>query len=226
MSRLFSSAVESTPLPHECDLSRDYESVDGGFPHRPPSNILRVDPHEKGYLVTISDKPARPWKLLIEDPLTLIQIEREGWDLQAGTLILNLVRNGLPFLVLYPSCQRRGTFHKTRGPVVRPEGKHPTRADYLAFLLDVADFFKSHAHARTAALCAGGILWRIAVDVLPLPTEGEVVCPFHPQACTEYTVNGQRYWSPKLTLEEEEEVIVGVNKWAGKHAKESTRCGG
>jgi len=53
------------------------------------------------------------------------------------------------------------------------------------------------------------------VEVLPLPAEGEIVRPFHPQACTEHTIDGQRYWSPKLTLEEEEE-IVGVYKWAGK----------
>ena len=215
ISRLFSSAVDSTPLPHECDLSRDYESVDGVFPHRSPSKVLKINLHEAGYLVTISDKPSRPWKLLIKDPLTLIQIERKGWDLQVNTLVLSLVRNGLPFQVLYPSCQRSGTFHKTRGPVIHPEGKYPTRADYLAYLSDVADFFKSHPHAHVAALCAGGILWRIAVDVLPLPAEGEVVRPFHPRACTEHTVNGQRYWSPKLTLEEEE-VIAGVYKWAGK----------
>jgi len=214
-SRLFSSAVESTALPRECDLSRDYESVDGGFPHRSPSNVLKVDLHETGYLVTISDNPTRPWKLLIEDPLTLIQIEREEWDLQADTLVLNLVLNGLPFNVLYPSCQRSGIFHKTRGPIVHPEGKCPTRVDYMTYLLDVADFFNSHPHAYVAALCAGGIFWRIAVDVLPLPTEREIVRPFNPRACTERTVNGKRYWSPKLTLEEEE-VIAGVYKWAGK----------
>lgn len=214
---LYLSVVESTPLPRECDLSGDYEPTGDGFPRRSPGCTLGIETHGTGYLVTVNGKTTPPWKLLVEDPLTVVQIEREGWSLQADVLVSNLVRKGLPFKVLYPSCQR-GAFFKTPGPIVHPEGKYPTHADYMAYLLDVADFFKLNPYAHAAALCSGGILWRIAVDVLPLPREEEIVRPFHVQACTEHTANGQRYWTPKLTPEEEE-VIVGVYKWAGEPSK-------
>ena len=212
---LFDSIMSSTDLPSECDLSPGYDHVDGGFPSRSPRSVLGIRPLENGYLVAINDGIARTWKLFINDPLTLIQIEREKWDLQGDRLVSNLVRKGIPFEVLYPSCQTGTVFYPHPGSVVHPEGKSPTRTDYLAYCLDVADFFKLYPHAHAAALCAGGILWRIAADALPLPAEHEIVRPFHPQVCVERMVDGQRYWKPMLTVKEEE-VIVGVYKWAGK----------
>jgi hypothetical protein len=216
---LFNSVVESGTLPFDCDLSSDYEGVGGGFPHEPRSSVLVIRPHGAGYLITGA---AHPWKILIEDPLTLIQIQREGWHLQGDGIVSNLVQNGLPFKVLYPYCQSGTPFYEHPGPVVHPDGRSPSYPDYLVYRLDVADFFKSHPHAHAAALCAGGILWRIAVDTLPLPFEYEIVRSFHPRACTEYTVDNQRYWSPKLSLEEEE-TIVGVYKWAGKSCRNKYR---
>jgi hypothetical protein len=214
VAELFNSVVDSTPLPAECDISNDYHPVDDGFPRRSPNSVLGVRPLERGYLVTIEDGVNRPWKLYIEDPLTILQIEREGWHLRGDGIVSNLVRKGLPFQVLYAFCQKESRCWHA-GPVVHPEGKSPTYADYLAYLLDVADFFKLYPHAHAAALCAGGILWRVALDVLPLPAEDEIIRPFHFEFCSERTVDGQRYWTPSLTRPEEE-VIVGVYMWAGK----------
>ena len=213
--RLFNSVVDSTPLPRECDLSPAYELVDGEFPDRPPSIIPHFHAFEGGYLITINDGAIRPWKLLIKDPLTLVQAEREGWDLQGASFVSKLVRNGLPFEILYPSSHKDTRFYPADGPVLHPDGRSPTYSDYLGYRLDVADFFKCYPHAYAAALCGGGILWRIAIDTLPPPKEHELIRPFHYETCTFRVIDGQRYWTPALT-ETEAHVIVGVYKWAGK----------
>jgi len=221
---LFQSVVDKQPLPHECDLSEHYEPMEPGFPARSPSSILSVSLFEKDYLVTVTDGTPCRWKLLISDPLTLIQIEREGWHLQRDGLVLNLIRKGLPFKLLYPSRQKGTVFHPCSAPVVHPDGKFPTCTDYLAYCLDIADFFRLYPHAHVAALCAGGILWRIAIDALPLPAEHQVAREFHSRTCTRYVIANESYWTPKLT-EEEEKLIVGVYRWARKSCQEQNEQG-
>jgi hypothetical protein len=62
-------------------------------------------------------------------------------------------------------------------------------------------------------LCAGGILWRIAVDTLPLPSEDDIVGLFHPTTCVSRLIEGVKHWTPRLT-DKEEQILVGVYKWA------------
>ena len=164
------SFANSGPLPRECDLSPDCALIgdEFQFPHRSPNSILNICRSDKEeYIVTINDGAAPSWKLLIKDPLTVIQIERERWHLQRDGLVLSMVRKGLPFEILYPACKRGTAFYPHPGPVVHPDGKSPTVMDYRTYRLDLANFFKLYPHAHAAALCAGGILWRVAVDTLP-----------------------------------------------------------
>jgi hypothetical protein len=173
-----------------------------------------------GYLLSGDDGRSRGWKLLIQDPLTLLQIEREVWDSDPDALIINLVKKGLPFKVLNTDVLQGATFYDHRGPVVHPTGKPPGKIDYLAYRQELGDFFARYPHAYAAALCAGGILWRIAMDVLPLPRESDVTRQFNPYGCVSQTIGGSRYWTPKLTVCEEE-VIVGVYKRAAcKYAQD------
>ena len=216
---LYEAVINSNPLPRECDLSPEFVGTVGKFPDRSPNSVVQVRPFDDGFLLTVK---TRPWRILIEDPLTLLQIEREGWHLHGDSLISNLVRKGVPFQMLYPSCQRGTVFYPHSGPVVHPDGKFPTPLDYFVYRLDMADFFKTYPHAHAAALCAGGILWRIAVDVLPLPNDYDIARPFHPIACTERIVDGRHYWTPTLT-ENEQQQIVGVYKWAGKPNNKNRR---
>jgi hypothetical protein len=215
VAALYDSVVHSDKLPHECDLSPSFAPCDDGFPYRSPNSVLGVICAADGYLATVNDGVPRPWKLFIKDPLTVLQIEREKWHLDREGLVSNLIRKGIPFRIFYTYSKKDAAFHPHPGPIVHPQGKPPTYADYMAYCLDVADFFKRYPHAHAAALCAGGILWRIATDTLPLPAEHQIVRPFDRRACDEYMVDGEHYWSPKLTDEEEEEV-VGVYRWARK----------
>ena len=204
------------PLPAEWDLSPNFSPVGGEFPQKPLTTVLRIESLGlTEYLLTITDKDTRPWKILIDNPMVLLQIERERWHLQGDGLVSNLVRKGLPFQILYPSRQADAIFYPHNGPVIHPEGREPTRVDYLTYCLDVAQFFKLYPHAHVAALCSGSILWRIAIDVLPIPAEHHLIRPFHPCCCRERVIQGTRYWTPQISAVDEE-IIVGMYKWPSK----------
>jgi len=199
--------------PMICDLSADMVSIPDAFPSRIPGNVLVVNHAAEGYIVAIQDGKARPWKLLISDPLSVLQIERELWCSDGDGLVTNLVKKGIPFQVLH-TWHRSGTpFFDSPGPVLHPTGVEPRLADYFAYRHDLVGFLQTYPHAHAAALCAGGIIWRTAVDVLPLPLENAIVGPFHRAACISRVINGDTYWTPRLT-EKEEQLLVGVYRWA------------
>jgi hypothetical protein len=182
------------------------------LPTQPATDALDVSIVSEGYLLSLNDGRTRHWKLLIEDPLTILQIRRESWDADPDGLVLSLVKNGLPFQVLNTYVSEEASVCARRGPAVRPSGKPPTYEDYLAYCQDLVDLFERCPHAYVAALCAGGILWRIAVGFRPLPTEQHVVQTFHPGACVFRSIGGNIYATPTLT-ELEEKAIVGVYSW-------------
>jgi len=199
--------------PGICDLSPDLIGS-GPFSVRPPDTPLHIshvsDP--EGYLVEATHG-RNAWKLLIQDPLTILQIVREGWESDPSTLIVNLIKKGIPFQILNPVKLEGSQFYGHSGPVVHPAGREPQHVDYLAYRQELAEFFAHYPHAYAASLSAGGILWRVAMDVLPMPHESDITRPFHPNGCISRTVGGEKYWIPKLT-QLEEDVIVGVYKWA------------
>ena len=196
-----------------CDLSPDMISVPEVFPSNISGNILAVSNTEDGYIVEIQDGQPHPWKLLISDPLTILQIERELWCLNGRGLVTNLIKKGLPFKILHTACHEATGFLDSPGPIPHPTEREPRLIDYFAYRRDLVDFLQTYPHAHAAALCAGGILWRTTVDVLPLPSEDTIVGPFHRAVCSSHVFNGVRYWTPKLTIREEQ-VIVGVYRWA------------
>jgi len=196
-----------------CDLSPEVITVPGVFPCTISCNVLAVSHGLDGYMVAIQDGQTRLWRLLISDPLTVVQIEREVWCLGGGCLVANLLKKGIPFEVLHTKCHEATTFLPSPGPVLHPTGKEPHLADYFAYRHDLVYFLQTYPHAHAAALCAGGILWRTAVDVLPLPSEDAVVGPFHRAASISRKINGDTYWTPRLTAKEEQ-VVVGVYRWA------------
>lgn len=211
---LYDCVTEGAWPPSICDLSPGLAHTDS-FPNRSPNAALCLRPviNPQGYIVTAEPGRNVDWKLLIQDPLTLLQIEREGWDCDPGGLVVNLIKKGVPFQILNPQNLEGAQFYDHPGPVIHPVGKKPRHVDYLAYRQELGDFFAQYPHAYAAALSAGGILWRIAMDVLPLPDEFDITRQFHPNGCVSLTVDGNRYWSPKLT-QLEEEVIVGVYRWA------------
>ena len=194
-----------------CDLSPDLTHANL-LPGASPGLSTRATllSTSQGYLISISEEWNVSWKLIIWDPLTVLQIEREGW-VDPCDLINGLVKKGVPFQILNPQKLEGAQLHNHPDPVVHPGGKQPQRSAYLAYRQELQQFFIRHPHAYSAALSAGGILWRITMDVLPPPNGADVIRPFHPDRCLSLTINGKEYWTPRLTLPEKN-VVVGVCK--------------
>ena len=195
-----------------CDLSPETTRTPGIFPSRNPANVLALKKTSFGYVVAIEDGVPRPWKLLISDPLTVVQIEREDLCSNPGRLIFELVLKGVPFEVLLNSCIQ-GPFYPFPTPVPHPDGRDPRLADYYAYRHDIADFLSEHPHAKAVALSAGGILWRLALDVHNFTSEADVIGPFNASCCISRTIDGETYWTPRLS-DEEQNLLVGVYRWA------------
>jgi len=208
-----SVVVDGKWPPAICDLSEETTITPQVFPCRNPTSVVSLSRSKFGYVVSIRDRVTRPWKLLISDQLSVVQIEREGWCCDGNNLVLNLIKKGIPFEVLHERSFTSGPFRSHPGPIVHPDGKEPRVVDYLAYRQDLADVLRTYPHVRAAGLCTGGIAWRVCMDALPLPSEAQVVGPFHRNACISREIEGTTYWTPRLT-HQEEMVVVGVYKWA------------
>jgi hypothetical protein len=115
-----------------CDLSPETTLTPHVFPSQNPNNILTITFTNFGYLVDIRDGVTRPWKLLISDPLTLLQIERENWCSDGDNLVVNLIKKGIPFQILHETTLKSGSFYEHTGPILHPTGKDPRLVDYFA----------------------------------------------------------------------------------------------
>ena len=208
--RLYDSVRQGAWPKIVCDLSPD-NITSSVFPGLPPGMAAEFCPILKAYIITPGPATDDGWKLLVRDPLTVVQIRRLGWG--CSGLIAGFVKSGVPFQILHPQKLEGERFHSHAGPVTHPAGKEPTHADYLAYRQELAGFFAHHQHAYAAAVCAGGILWRVATDVLPLPGEADITRPFHSAGCISVAVRGKTYWSPRLTSLEEE-LVIGLYRWA------------
>ena len=211
---LHDHVIKGSWPPGICDLSSDLISTSPFSVRPPPDTPLRVNRVENpgSYLIEIAHSRTA-WKLSIQDPLTILQIVREHWESNPSALIINLIKKGIPFHILNPAKLEGAQFHDHSGPVVHPTCREPQYIDYLAYRQELAEFFAHYPHAYAASLSAGGILWRVAMDVLPMPHESDITRLFHPNGCISRTVGGEKYWTPKLT-QLEEDVVVGVYKWA------------
>lgn len=212
LMELYESVVGGRWPTGTCDLSEDHIQQ---FPAPMLNGSLRVTHVAllQGYLVTPAPVWNVDWKIFIQDPLTILQIERDAFGQDPTTLVESLIKKGVPFQILNPQKLEGAQFYDHPGPVVHPVGRSPQHADYLAYRQELARFFTHYPHAYAAALCAGGILWRIAMDVLPPPDVYDITRLFHPNGCFSRLINGEKYWTPQLTVREED-VISGVYKWA------------
>ena len=194
-----------------CDLSPDLIRT-SLFISQPCNSAIRATrlQGDQGYLISAAEGWNVGWRLIIWDPLTVLQIRREGWA-DPHDLINGLIKKGAPFRILNSQKLEGPRLHDDPSSiVVRAGGQlRNQRLDYSAYRQQLRQFFIRCPHAYGAALAAGGILWRIATDVLPSPNGTDVVRPFHRDRCVLSIVDGKRYWTPRLTRLEKD-VVVGV----------------
>ena len=146
-----------------CDLSPDLAPT-SHFPARSPKRAINIAYISLGYVLTLVRDV--DWKILIKDSLTILQIEREGWDSRPENLVSELVMSGVPFQILHSHTLEDGGFYQHSGPVIHPTGTAPNHIDYLAYRQELPQFSKT-IRMRMPLPCppvafCGGSLWMSA----------------------------------------------------------------
>ena len=113
-----------------------------------------------------------PWQIVLMDALTALEVLRRQWGPDKAAVVRELVSRGMAFrTVRFCRAPRSATdttdeeySSSRRGVQVCAMGHRPGLDDYKAYLLQ-REAVLSRPHAR-AALLKGGIVWRIALEVL------------------------------------------------------------
>jgi hypothetical protein len=137
------------------------------------SNVLvKLSQHENGRCYLLQGKAAQvdnpPWKIMVFDAATALQCLRANWGPDDENIARNLCRRGIPFCTLTPIP----TYWLLKAPSQQPSvglgwrelGYKPDPVDYKAYEFKRDAFLRS-PHGR-AAILTGGIVWRLAIDVL------------------------------------------------------------
>ena len=162
----------------------------------------------KGYL-----QDETSWQVMTRDAAAVLHCVRARWGPHTTDVASNLARRGMGFhtfapVPLYISVNPRQMRSTRLG--ARPVGYTPDAFEYTAYETR-RDKFLTEPHAR-AAILAGGIVWRLALESLPIDT------PFSGPSERAYT-HGLVLNSPDLgkvcddaLTTEEMDLICGVYK--------------
>lgn len=152
----------SLPPAGSCDL------IPGAPDH--PGDLLvdRMDVTRttEGYLISRVDTSRRDakWRLLVTNAADLFEITRRRWGPGKIGIANELFKRGIPFRTMSSSCVVRATSYRPLLPIAHIHGYHHTTADYLLYETQRDDFLRSRR--GRAAVMKGGIVWRLAVEVL------------------------------------------------------------
>lgn len=170
------------------------------------------------YLIKTNKLPTSQndqWMLMVDDPVTALECVRRQWGPHFLDIADELCSRGYPFHTRIPgprpTIQPRPSIH-TLG--YREVGYNPQPCDYAAYEALRNDFLSSPR--GRAALLHGGIIWRLAKDIVPEVAamsgpSSEVANTGHAIMC-----EGKYLWDDQL-MEEELNLICGVYKvYTGK----------
>ena len=110
-----------------------------------------------------------PWDIVIEDPLTAIEVVRRGWGPHDVDVARELFSRGLAFRTVLriptaPSLSQHGVQYRWALGLFAA-GYTPTVYDYTVYEDARKDLFQQRGPLR-AALRMGGIVWRLAMESL------------------------------------------------------------
>ncbi|KAG2357520.1 hypothetical protein BDR07DRAFT_1490605 [Suillus spraguei] len=119
-----------------------------------------------GYMIIpCVEKYSRPWNLLIDSPVSVIQCIRERWGPSLEDVILCLFERGIKFKVFchvwYPPVPRPKTVFQSN---LRSPGWEPDKYEYVDYELRRNRLLRL-PHVRAVA-AQGGIIWRLCKQEL------------------------------------------------------------
>ncbi|EKM60209.1 uncharacterized protein PHACADRAFT_189344 [Phanerochaete carnosa HHB-10118-sp] len=113
-----------------------------------------------------------PWQLIVESAATAAEILQRPWGTEKTSVVRELAKRGIPFRMALavsewnlslPRMEKSG-LHCGLG--IRQPGFKTSKEEYATYEDACDDFLLCSPHAIQAALGAGGIVWRLAVQRL------------------------------------------------------------
>ncbi|KAJ7668571.1 hypothetical protein DFH06DRAFT_982765 [Mycena polygramma] len=118
------------------------------------------------YVISLPDTNVH---ILLQSAATVLQIVRMGWGASSGIneIVAELLARGVQFRLCFQAPLYREPLYQLRqtGLGFRPVGYRPTLVDYVAYQQRLQAFL--HSPRGRAALCAGGIIGRLARARVP-----------------------------------------------------------
>jgi hypothetical protein len=119
-----------------------------------------------GYLmIPCVEKYSRPWSLVIDSPVSVVQCFREQWGPSLEDVIICLFERGIKFKVLqhiwYPHVPRPRTVFQSNW---RPHGWEPDKYEYMDYERRRNQLLRL-SHVRVV-VAQGGIIWRLCKQEL------------------------------------------------------------
>lgn len=111
--------------------------------------------------------PDAPYRIAVFDPVTALECCRRNSGTSRFDIARSLLERGTPFLTLAPIPRRTTLYPRPHCNSVlgwRRQDYNPDARDYFEYEELLRDFFR-RPHAR-AALLRGGLIWRLAKEVL------------------------------------------------------------
>lgn len=109
-----------------------------------------------------------PWTIVLEDPLTALEVVRRGWGPSTVDVARELCTRGIPFHTVVRCEKALPAVPKHRGRLglgLFRAGYKPDQHDYAAYEARCQELLRRHGFLR-AALLKGGIIWRLVLAVL------------------------------------------------------------
>jgi hypothetical protein len=161
-----------------------------------------------GYLmIPCIEKYSRPWNLVIDSPVSVVQCIRERWGPSLEDVIICLFERGIKFKVLLhvwhsPVSRPRTVFQSNW----RPPGWEPDKYEYMNYELRRNQLLRL-PHVRVVA-AQGGIIWRLCKQEIASDI------PSGPSRDVQFFADASRHTSHQYifdTLTEEEiETLCGL----------------
>ena len=127
---------------------------------------MDVSRSENGYIIKSArnyDTDAE-WWLLVENTSDLFEIVRRKWGPRKTDIAQELFNRGIPFRTLSSKCSLLPNEYLAPEATICPVGYEHTLNDYHVYEARRDAFLRTRR--GRAALMKGGIIWRLAIEVL------------------------------------------------------------
>lgn len=158
------------------------------------------------------------WQLMVSDPVSAVQILRQGWGPEKGSIARELLKRGIAFQTFRHRRDEQTQYHEYRE--WRNVGLGKWRCSMGGLAIDFYGYvqarnnFLQETYACRAALLQGGIVWRLAMDALGLDYAVQEVLSGPSQGVEQFGgipsfIDGEELWDDALS-DAETDLICGV----------------